>query len=380
MKISYIVNARIPTEKAHGYQICKMCEEFSNHGHNLELIFPSRKNNINTDLFDFYNLKNNFKVKQISFFDFVSIERFLFNKGFLLQNIFFLFRLLFVSPPKDSLIYTRNADIAWLYKKRGYRVFFEAHYWPGSKEWLYRSLVGGINGIICNSGGTMKKHQQNGLKNVIVAHNGVDIDDFVLSDPKKDLRAKLSLPEDKKIVMYVGHLYGWKGIDSIVNAAEQLKGQQDILFVLIGGTDADLAKYQNILAEKKLNNIQFLGRKEKKLIPSFLKSADVLLLPNAPSSTESIEYTSPIKMFEYMASGIPIIASNLPSITEILSNDCAFLYKAGNGKNLADKVTFASSNRSIADNKAFVALELSKSYTWRNRVKKIIEFIGGADL
>lgn len=380
MKISYIVNARIPTEKAHGYQICKMCEEFANSGQSVELIFSSRKNSIQKTLFDFYNLKNNFTVKQINFFDFINREKYFFNKGYLLQNIFFLFKLLFVAPEKDSIIYTRNADIAWLYKKRGYTVFFEAHYWPSSKGWLYRNLIANVDGIICNSSGTMKKHQQNGLKHVMVAQNGVDTEDFDIQKTRQELRIDLSLPLDKKIVMYVGHLYGWKGVDTVIAAAKHLRDRQDIAFVLIGGTDMDLEKYNDITVEEKLDNVSLLGHKDKKFIPSYQKSADILLLPNTPSSTESIEYTSPIKMFEYMASGTAIIASNLPSITEILNNDCAFLYKAGNDKDLADKVAFVLTNRSIASNKASVALYLSKNYTWRNRAQKIIAFIGGADL
>ena len=56
MKILYMANARIPTEKAHGYQICKMCEEFSSAGVEVELWAPTRENSIKKNAFDFYNL------------------------------------------------------------------------------------------------------------------------------------------------------------------------------------------------------------------------------------------------------------------------------------------------------------------------------------
>ncbi len=49
MKLVYIANVRIPTEKAHGYQICKMCEEFSSQGIKVELWVPTRENNIKED-------------------------------------------------------------------------------------------------------------------------------------------------------------------------------------------------------------------------------------------------------------------------------------------------------------------------------------------
>ena len=57
MKILYIANARIPTEKAHGFQICKMCEQLSLQGAEVELIVPKRKNKITQDVFQYYDLK-----------------------------------------------------------------------------------------------------------------------------------------------------------------------------------------------------------------------------------------------------------------------------------------------------------------------------------
>ena len=68
MKLSYIVNLRIPTEKAHGYQICKMCEEFAGLGIDVELITPTRKNSIEVDLFEYYGLRGRFKEGKIRFF------------------------------------------------------------------------------------------------------------------------------------------------------------------------------------------------------------------------------------------------------------------------------------------------------------------------
>jgi len=64
MKIYYLANARIPTEKAHGFQIMKMCEGFANQGVNVELIIPQRYNYIKDDPFKFYGIRNNFKIKK----------------------------------------------------------------------------------------------------------------------------------------------------------------------------------------------------------------------------------------------------------------------------------------------------------------------------
>ena len=64
MKILYIANARMPTEKAHGIQIMKTCEAFAELGHEVELILPWRFNPIKEDIFEYYNVKKNFKIKK----------------------------------------------------------------------------------------------------------------------------------------------------------------------------------------------------------------------------------------------------------------------------------------------------------------------------
>jgi len=71
MKILYISNSRIPTEKAYGIQIIKMCEAFSLQNNNLKLVLPTRKNKKfkNIDILKYYNIKNNFKIKKIKTFD-----------------------------------------------------------------------------------------------------------------------------------------------------------------------------------------------------------------------------------------------------------------------------------------------------------------------
>ena len=71
MKIIYITNSRVPTEKAYGYQISKMCEEFADAKNEVELWTPVRQSNIKEDIFSFYNIKNNFKIKEIKSFDFL---------------------------------------------------------------------------------------------------------------------------------------------------------------------------------------------------------------------------------------------------------------------------------------------------------------------
>jgi len=114
--------------------------------------------------------------------------------------------------------------------------------------------------------------------------------------------------------------------------------------------------------------------KEKKIIPRYLCAADMLLLPNAPLSLESIRYTSPIKMFEYMASGVPIIASDLPSVREVLTERNAVLVDAGSASALADGIKRVVDDSVLAVRVSQEALQDAKDCTWKFRAQTIFTF------
>lgn len=365
MNIHYIVNGRMPTEKAHGYQIAKMCEAFALENVHVSLIVPTRGNTVTKDIFSYYGIRDIFNATYISTFDALS-----FFDGsrlsFYIQAISFLWALRNKPIPHNTLIITRNTEIVWWYGRKGYKVFYDAHNFPVHGTWFLKLLLKNTSGIIANSGGTSEAFRRVGFTNVLAAPNAVDLTEF--NDTTVQKRNKLGLPP-WSIVMYVGHLYAWKGVGVIIDAARHSK-IGGLTFVFIGGTDNDLARYR--LETKNLKNVLFLGRRQHHEIPSFIKSADVLLLPNIPSTQESMLYTSPIKMFEYMTSGVPIVASDLPSIREVLNDKNAILVKAGDSGALLHGVETALNNGYPL---AMQAQKDVQVYSWNLRAKKILKFI-----
>lgn len=366
MNIAYIVNARIPTEKAHGLQIVRVCDALARLGHSVRLVVPNRKNDITTDAFSYYGLTKSFDIEQLPVID----------RGFRIQAVSFLWSLFSLKISKDTAIITRNPEIAFLFTCRGLKVYYYAHNWPQSKVSLFIFLLRGVAGIICNSRGTEEEFGKNGFRNTLVVPNAVDMSAFESLAGKDELRNKHDIPADKKIVMYVGHLYTWKGVDVVIDAARALKQKNDILFYIVGGTKEDIEKYRSIISRDGLSNVILVGHKKHQEVPSYLKSADILLLPNVPSSKESERYTSPIKMFEYMASGVPIIASDMPSIREVLNDGNATLVKAGDTQALADAVGNIASNPSAGQHKASTAQVEARGYSWDALARKISQWIG----
>ncbi len=371
MKIIYITNTRIPTEKAHGYQICKMCEEFSGQGAEIELWVPSRTNRIKQSVPLFYGLKENFKIREIKSFDFFKYYEYLGKLSFWLQGFWFAFKLMFIDAEKNAIIYTRDPEIGWIFSLRGYRTIFELHNWPGKNN-LYRFLIKHGDKIVTIT----KSLKELFLKNnwpenkILVAPDGVDLEKFDINLDKEGARKKINLPLDKKIILYVGHLCSWRGADIMADAAKYLTDYQ---MIFVGGTGQELKDFQDRYKDRA--NIKIIPFEKREMIPIYLKAADALILPNKSGSAISERYTSPLKLFEYMASGVPIVASDLPSIREVLNEKNCLFFQANNSESLAEKIKSLFSDEKLTSQISRQAYLDVKQYAWSERAKKIINFI-----
>ena len=103
MKIFYISNARLPTEKAHGVAVMKTCEALAKAGHEVELIVPNRRNTLADDPFLYYDIKTKFPLRTLPTID-LPWGRF----GFLLQEISFAVGTIFFLRGKEGAIYSRD--------------------------------------------------------------------------------------------------------------------------------------------------------------------------------------------------------------------------------------------------------------------------------
>lgn len=378
MEMKYITNTRMPTEKAHGYQICKMCEEFSNAGVDVELIVPTRKNKIYKSIFEYYSINNNFKIRYIKVFDFLRFEKFFLNKAFYLNTIFFLIRLVFIKIKKEDLIYTRDDKLLPLFMFFKRRVIWECHSLPKKSnkysnifKSCYRFIVltNELKNMLIDSGVDCKK--------ILVSPSAVDISKFDINIKKDDARKELKLPIDKIILGYTGNFKtnGMdKGINDILKAIKILNNK-NFLFVAVGGSSEDINFYKKISQDIGVDDqVIFLERVDLSKLAVYQKSFDILLMP-FPFNKHYAYFMSPLKMFEYMSSGRPIIASNLPSICEILDEKACLFCNSDDPFDLANKIINLSGNELLAENLSKEAYKKVFDYNWENRAKKIIQFI-----
>ncbi len=176
---------------------------------------------------------------------------------------------------------------------------------------------------------------------------------------------------------YVGSLYKGRGIDVLIKMAIALPQHN---FNIYGGEDNQIDLLEKELISKGITNIDIFGHIPNSEVPQILCNQDILLMPyqkkvQVRGSEDTAKWMSPMKMFEYMASGRVIISSDLPVIREVLNEDNAYLVPPEDSNAWINIIKHIKDNKEEALQKANRAKQDVKQYSWKNRAKKILETI-----
>lgn len=361
MKITYLSTARIPDDWGHVIQIMKMCEAFAKAGHEVELVVPKRAGARTEDPYAYVGADPVFRITKLSCLDLSATTD---GKLFYwLRTVsFFISAKLYLASKKYDVLYTREPLAALFFN----RFVFEAH----SVSRGMRSAFRKARAIVAITSFIKEEIAAMGipLERILVAADAVDLAPFTHVESKEAARARLGLPKEKKIALYIGRLDAWKGTDALYGAAELLP--EDVQLVVIGAEPAELSALR-----AKHSRIMFIPLRPYKEIADNQAAADVLVLPNTAKNAMSSRYTSPLKLFSYMASGIPIVASDIPSIREILSEANAYLVAADDAGALADGIGKALAGGAEAKRRAIQGRKDAERYTWDARAAAIVEAI-----
>jgi len=377
----YIVNARMPTEKAYGHQIIQMCAQFSALGLPVQLWRPYRKNPITETVFTYYDVKENFFVRTLGRIDFMKWNSLFFKRAQWLQEIFFLSSLFFTRIVRGTIGYTRDPSVAWLLKKKGAFVVYECHDWFGKSKTLALFFLRKVDLIVSTNRFIEGQFEKASFQkeSLVLAPNGVDLSVFDIDVTKEEARKKIftkqqnTVLDSKKIILYEGSFRTMgkeKGIIDIIQSLVFLP--DDIMFIGVGGSMEDIEYYtsyaRSLLVHKR---VVLLSRVSHETLALYLKAADVLVLP-FPQAAHYTYFMTPLKMFEYMASRRVVVTTDLPSIREILSEDNAFFCPPSDPKAMAERILFALKNPLISDTLAGQAYRDVGRFSWEKRAKKIL--------
>ena len=377
MKLIYITNTRLPSEKANSYQSMQMCSSFSKIFDEVEL-WTGKANNTRElseikDVFRYYNIGKSFLIRKFFQFDsriLVNLSEFLWaNLKGLVFSVNVCLHLIKYRKSQDVIIYTRIWHVLYVFrffKKIGLvdnKIYYEIHKFSN----FLLKVLPITDGMVVINNYLKNLCKENSFQKVCLAHDGVNIEEY------KDISNYQFQPKKKEFnVVYTGSLFLWKGVNILVDSLKYLPN--NVKFIFVGGSAQYLFDFRKYVKDSGGNNrVTIVPHIPKKDLLQYIEIADVLVLPNSAKDKMSL-YTSPIKMFEYMASKRPIVASSLPSIKEILSDqDNAILFNPDNPKDLANKILNVFTN----DCSKLVRSALSdvEPYTWDMRAKNIAKFI-----
>ena len=374
-RLIYVVNARMPTEKAHGWHIAKMCEAFSDAGARVTLFIPRRRNPLKSSLFSFYGVRQNFTVRYLPCLDTVRFGK----AGFYLQAATFALVALLasVAVPKD-VIYSRDEAFSALASFFSRRLYYDMHDYPRSHRWLYAGLFRRAAKIVSTN--RLKRERlirefRVPEQHVIVQPNGVDLTAFNPARSQPDARAALQLPHRAKIVAAVGkyRTFGQeKGLATLIEAFPRISLPQTLL-LLVGINADEVSEIESLLLTYGVDpdRYRIVGHIPHADIAAYLYASDVLVM-SYPNTEHYREFMNPIKMFEYMASGTPIVSSDLPSIREVLDDHSALLVRPGDAQALAEGVSRILGDDALGTRLSRQARHAVTAYTWAKRAEALL--------
>lgn len=382
-RIHYVANVRLPSERANAYQILQQCDALLAQGAVVALLAPRRHNRFHladAQMRDYYGLRREPPLRRLFTIDLIDrLPVALQRAPFVMQSLTFAFAVRRRLRREDArIIYSRDPwTLALLARGRAdrWRMFYEVHDLP-QRDDARRRLVAALRrcaGVVAISHGLRDDLIALGIDApaIAVLPDGYDPRRFAGMPAREAARAALGLAAAARLVLYTGHLFAWKGVDTLVAAAVGAPFE----VILVGGRADDRRRVEGLRASLCADNVRLVEPVPPAEVPRWLAAADVLVLPNSAREVISARYTSPLKLFEYMAAERPIVAADLPSLREVLDDDCARMVAPDDPAALRQGIEQALSDVPGSAARARSAFERVREFTWDARARGLIAFV-----
>lgn len=351
----------------------KMCAAFASHGHEVTLLAPNRDEEAIAgveDIFDFYGVQRSFTVKKLPYLH-PQGNPYRNVMGSVLFGSAIAFELLRLKP---ELVYGRDFCACATAARLGFRTVFETHapvHESRLDQFFYRQLLRSANverfilishalkRIFTDSFGLAEER-------ILVAHDGADPVSKCGTPPLAGRPGALRAG-------YIGSLYKGRGINLLLELARR---KPDIDFHIIGGSDEDVAARKQQAAS---TNVHFHGHVPHGEAASYGCQCDILLAPYKTGLTvygggaDTSSFMSPLKIFEYMSFGKAILTSNLPVLTEVLTEENAVMAKPDDPDEWCNALEELKDS-SLRERLGKQALkDFNEKHTWRKRAQTVLQ-------
>ena len=378
-------------ERANSIQIVHTCRALAEQGTKVYLLVRRSCGLSDSEILKFYGITphSNLIIKKLWVINYDG-HPFIWNKSYYISVMLYIACMLFTK--KIDCFFLRDLALARvlipfknLFK---FKIFYESHvisYLMAEQQQLLFPATEPVNDKVisrikhreayifnhCDVIITITRRLKEKIRDLFiipdkkfhVIPDGVDTDSF---KPEETVT--------RKGIIYIGQVYPWKGVDTLIEAMKFINTH----LTVIGGIpfEDDLQRLQDKANRIGVSDkISFLGFLAPKDVAKYLKSAKISIIP-LPDNVMARDYTSPLKLFEAMAAGTAVAASELPSIKEIItSNINGILYKPEDPEALAEAVNKLYSDTVLLKQITSNALKDVTQYSWKNRAVRITEII-----
>jgi glycosyltransferase involved in cell wall biosynthesis len=370
MKIAAVTSVTIPATTANSIQAMKACHALAQLGHQVSLIIPGRTPSTWQDLSQQYGLKEPFEVQVLP------------ARKWLKRYDFALAAVSRAVQNKADLLYTWSPQAAVLGLWHRMPVILEFHDLPTGKLGpvllRYFFKVDGNKRLLCITQALAEKLETllgDDFKPdmVQIAPNGTDLSQY-LDLPDSSTARKILGLTDKFTVGYTGHFYKGRGTRLLVSLA---KAYPDVQFLWVGGNPADMEFWKGNLAQDGIENVILTGFVPNAELPLYQAAADVLLMPYETAIAgsgggNSAEICSPMKMFDYLASGRVILTSDLHVFHEVLNENNAVFCPPEDETAWIEKLGEVMQDQELSNALGRQARQDAERYTWLKRAEKAL--------
>jgi glycosyltransferase involved in cell wall biosynthesis len=387
--VLYFADTRFPIERANGVQTMATCQALAMRGHDVTLVTrPDTAAGPARDPFAFYGLP---RVPTLTWRTMPAhtdrrASRVAFLAGALAQAL----------GDRQAVVYTRDLGLAAFLTRvpapRRPRIVYESHGIAPVVSAELPALLG--QPALAPSAAKLRRLDRRerrvwtraagyvtitrALAEDLAARYGPRPDVVVAPDGAVETPAAAPPADAAPVAAYAGHLYPWKGADVFVRALARLPALRGLL---VGGHpgERDRARIDALAAAVGVSDrLEMTGLVPASDVGAHLARATVLVLPNV-ATTISDRYTSPLKLFEYLWTGLPIVASDLAAIREVLTDGrTALLVPPGDVEALAGALARVSTDRALASALGTAARALAPQFTWPMRAARVEAAIAGA--
>ena len=384
MTILYLTDIRFPLERANGVHSMETCASLANRGHQVHMLVRPDTATPERDPFAYYGVAPTRRLRfdRAPVFGPPSARR--------AAYLALMVERLLDRRPWD-IVFTPDLFLAGAALRLPARlrppVVYESHNFRPSFAGDMPGLVTGMHaagplklrrllrrerrvwreadGYVATTGVLASElvEQFGSRPRVVVAPNGVRLERMRAYTPP----VRTGAP----VVAYAGHFYPYNGADVLIEALARLP---NVRGVVIGGHPRDTADCERLRslarAHSLSDRVTFTGLVPPAEVLDWLRGADVLVQPI--KSSPYTRYASPMKLFEYMAAGRPIVASDVVSLREVVSDGrTACLVRPDSPEALADGIRKVLADPAAADRMARAAFEEVGNYTWARRAERI---------